>query len=789
MFKLAKTLTKRPHSSSIPITPNNQQQQQQEFESPPKKAKTTSTAPDASISPTSSQALLHELFLERKSRSLAPITTEGESEGAQEPTTYSTTKEIENSFEIYVNWLKKIQSFIDNLELINGKLKQFDLSKPEDFGRIAPMEILGTLIDLQELLVRYSSILSNPVNSNHLQSSPLLTLLVHKTKLLPELIPQVNFYIENGQLNYVQQHINFNLIYSLIKKQLELFNQYKIKEAISKELLIKTNPEPMPRTPKLSSKSDNFVQNFLLEEEEESASPKSDPIERQLNQIRSADQTLSHEKGKEKISSKKLVSANPVNNSASPNPAYASHSNDFSVIKPAGKLPPIACLQQTPSTFKVPRKKKPTLEIKQESSPLSSINRAEHAVSETSLYHFFHNNLPILSNTEEHSPTISNWLLINSQISTTVGNIPIEVWQLILNYVNPEDMITVIPFVSRTFNHLSKNPNIWTERFIREFPQRCQSHHNTYLKPVGRATKEDFVRNYRAEYAKFTEKSRSASYHPALPRLISLLQDNTLEMSDFEKISNRFGVSSPTLEHLFYPISQSGFSFVDLCQRQNNTAAFNYIFKRYLQETHKVDEAADVTQPNMKGFRGMNLLHIAIVSHQIDLAKFLLKQFKVTQDGNSALHLAVEAGNLSIIKELVEIHHLDINRCNAMGYTPLYLACKNGYTSIVEYLNDKGAIIPNTTPLHIAAEWGHLSVVEFLLKSFGMDVNSKDNEGCTALHLAAKHGRNSIIQLLLAEGADLKALTNKRETVFSVLHKVITRLPFNYYQNAIFFGK
>ncbi|XP_022111105.1 ankyrin-3-like isoform X2 [Acanthaster planci] len=102
-------------------------------------------------------------------------------------------------------------------------------------------------------------------------------------------------------------------------------------------------------------------------------------------------------------------------------------------------------------------------------------------------------------------------------------------------------------------------------------------------------------------------------------------------------------------------------------------------------------------------------------------------EFNVNRDrdpvGNLLLHRAVQRGmsHLTLIMNLVLVHHADVEAVNNKGMTPLCIAAHLGYGIIAEALICILGADPNTccslnhwTPLHFAAKKNNTSVTEWL---------------------------------------------------------------------------
>jgi ankyrin repeat protein len=86
-------------------------------------------------------------------------------------------------------------------------------------------------------------------------------------------------------------------------------------------------------------------------------------------------------------------------------------------------------------------------------------------------------------------------------------------------------------------------------------------------------------------------------------------------------------------------------------------------------------------------------------------------------EGRSLLWKAVDTGNTTIVKMLLESGKLDIYRTGNRGWIPLSWASRKGDTAMVRLLLETGKIATSSrvTPLRWARNHGHERVVKLLL--------------------------------------------------------------------------
>ena len=130
--------------------------------------------------------------------------------------------------------------------------------------------------------------------------------------------------------------------------------------------------------------------------------------------------------------------------------------------------------------------------------------------------------------------------------------------------------------------------------------------------------------------------------------------------------------------------------------------------------------------------------------------------FQSDEYKENPLNKAIKKGYENIAKLLID-KGADINRKNALGFTPLIYSVWFGRTGIVDYLLQKGAdpnqsIADGTNALMFAAMSGNTESIKLLLGK-GAKINAKNNNGINALCEAITSNRANTIELLKNNGA------------------------------------
>ncbi|XP_048059090.1 transient receptor potential cation channel, subfamily N, member 1 isoform X2 [Megalobrama amblycephala] len=130
-----------------------------------------------------------------------------------------------------------------------------------------------------------------------------------------------------------------------------------------------------------------------------------------------------------------------------------------------------------------------------------------------------------------------------------------------------------------------------------------------------------------------------------------------------------------------------------------------------------------------------------------------------TVNGDTALHICCRRKDVEMAKVLVEFG-ANPDSQNNEWQTPLHIAALEGDENMLKFLYLCKAS-PNIldkmdrSPLHIAAEQGHTNVVEILTEKFKSCVLARTKDGNTLLHIASQCGHPATALMLLRKGVPL----------------------------------
>ncbi|KAH9498484.1 hypothetical protein Btru_007628 [Bulinus truncatus] len=163
---------------------------------------------------------------------------------------------------------------------------------------------------------------------------------------------------------------------------------------------------------------------------------------------------------------------------------------------------------------------------------------------------------------------------------------------------------------------------------------------------------------------------------------------------------------------------------------------------------------------------GMIPLFMAIEAGNVLVIKELLSQNSQGQitcrrndTGDTALHLACRKKDLEAVKLLVDAG-INLDLKNKDGQTAVHVSTWEGDENVLRYLYSVGANFSvqdklERMPLHIAAERGHTDLVEFLISHCKATLTDRTQDGSTLIHIASKYGHPETALAFLKKGVPL----------------------------------
>ncbi|MCL2524058.1 MAG: ankyrin repeat domain-containing protein [Betaproteobacteria bacterium] len=122
----------------------------------------------------------------------------------------------------------------------------------------------------------------------------------------------------------------------------------------------------------------------------------------------------------------------------------------------------------------------------------------------------------------------------------------------------------------------------------------------------------------------------------------------------------------------------------------------------------------------------------------------------------SGLMIGAWEGNIELMRLFLS-RGADIDQANANGETALTLAAWRGNLEVARWLVERGAHINvparQWSPLHYAVLAGHAPMVDYLIAE-GADINALSTNGSSVLMMAVYEGRQALAQKLIDLGAN-----------------------------------
>lgn len=163
---------------------------------------------------------------------------------------------------------------------------------------------------------------------------------------------------------------------------------------------------------------------------------------------------------------------------------------------------------------------------------------------------------------------------------------------------------------------------------------------------------------------------------------------------------------------------------------------------------------------NEKFLNQGNCIHAAATSNNVKIALKFIDQGgdpnSVNGRSQTALHVAAQTGSLDIIKLLISIPGIDVNKKAIYDLTPLHLAISSYQISIIEMLLDVESLDINIkdndglTPLNFSVKFNDSYLVSLLLKRNEIDVNTRSENFFSPLHRAAKLNAFNVMKTLMS---------------------------------------
>jgi ankyrin repeat protein len=163
-------------------------------------------------------------------------------------------------------------------------------------------------------------------------------------------------------------------------------------------------------------------------------------------------------------------------------------------------------------------------------------------------------------------------------------------------------------------------------------------------------------------------------------------------------------------------------------------------------------------------------IYFTALKGNVDLANALLElnanPNKLSNIGDSPIHVATKNNHGAIVELLVNKGLVDVNSIDSIGYTPLHIASGGkdqiGLVKTLLELNANPNLLSNygDAPIHIATQENCEDIVKLLVTEGKVDINSLDDTNSTPLHIAYENQNANLIKTLCELKADINIKNN-----------------------------
>ena len=193
-------------------------------------------------------------------------------------------------------------------------------------------------------------------------------------------------------------------------------------------------------------------------------------------------------------------------------------------------------------------------------------------------------------------------------------------------------------------------------------------------------------------------------------------------------------------------------------------------------ELLEYDPSLEKAQLTTTDSRGQTALNVAFFTAHYEVSKYLRAMgyavLGTEPTTANRLTVAIENRDLAVVTQLLDQTATALETPDQDGQPPLHVAIQEGQLTIVKALLTRGANIDAVGyhgwhALHIASSLGNLDMVNLCL-TYNADIRARTSTQQTALHKAASSRSLPVLRQLVAAGAELEARNDRGMTCLHV---------------------